>query len=88
MLNERLDTIRIAGGDTVQIRFDLGDPELLAVARSVAGVVAERYRGVALDADGVLELRELTAIHDAALVRARTATPVARSWRASSGSAS
>ena len=70
MLNERLDTIRIAGCDALQIRFDLGDAELLAVARSVAGVATERYRGVALDADGVLELRELTAIHDAALERA------------------
>lgn len=70
MLNERFDTIRIAGCDALQIRFDLDDGELLAVARSVAGIANERYRGVALDADAVLEMRELIAIHDAALERA------------------
>lgn len=52
MLNERIDFLRTAGGDAVQLRFDLPDAELGAIARSVSAFMAERYRDVALDADG------------------------------------
>jgi len=71
MLNVRIDTIGIAGTENVQLRFDLADAELQAVARSVETVARERYQNVALDALTVLDLRELTAVHDVALERAR-----------------
>jgi hypothetical protein len=70
MLNERIDVIQIAGSAVMQLRFDLADAELLAIARIVEAVSGERYRVAALDADGVLELRELIALHDTALERA------------------
>ena len=70
MINERIDVIQIAGSDVVQLRFDLADAELLAVARIVEAVSSERYRVASLDAEGVLDLRELVALHDAALERA------------------
>ncbi len=71
MQNVRLDTAYTEGGETVLVRFDLSDEQLYAVAHAVDGVTAERYRGSALDAEGVLELRELVAVHDSALERAR-----------------
>jgi hypothetical protein len=70
MINERIDTIRLANGEAVQMRFDLSDADLFAIARSVGTVVAERYRGVALDADDVLAMRELMALQEVALARA------------------
>jgi hypothetical protein len=71
MINERIDTIRIAGGEAVQVRFDLPDPDLLAISQCLSATVAERYRGVALDADAVLELRDLVALQEAAHERAQ-----------------
>lgn len=70
MINERIDIIQIAGGEAVQVRFDLADADLTAVARSLATVTGERYRGVALTAEDVLELRDLTALRDTAAERA------------------
>ena len=71
MDNERIDIIRLANGEAVQLRFDLSDGDLFAVAHSLGTHVAERYRGDALDADDVLELRELTALQEIALLRAQ-----------------
>ena len=71
MLNERLEDIYTAGGKVVQVRFDLDDEQLYAVARATEAVNIDRYRGVALDADAVLELRELVAIHDSSIERAQ-----------------
>jgi hypothetical protein len=71
MINERIDIIRIVGGEAVQVRFDLPDADLTAVARSLATVADERYRGFALTADDVLELRDLIALRDTADERAR-----------------
>jgi len=70
MINERIDIIRIAGGEAVQVRFDLSDADLTAIARSLATVAAERYRTAALSADDVLELRDLTALQESAYERA------------------
>lgn len=70
MVNERIDIIQIAGGEAVQVRFDLPDPDLLAIARSLSTVVAERFRDAALDADDVLALRDLTALQATARERA------------------
>jgi hypothetical protein len=70
MLNERIDIIRIAAGEAVQVRFDLPDADLTAIARSLSTVVADRYRGVALSADDVLELRDLNALQERAYERA------------------
>ena len=71
MLNERLEDIYTAGGRVVQVRFDLSDEQLYAVACATEAVNSDRCRGVALDADNVLELRERVAIHDSALERAQ-----------------
>ena len=71
MLNERIDVLRTVAGDTVQLRFDLPDAELGAMARCISAFLAERYRDVALDADGVLEMRELTALQASARDRAK-----------------
>jgi hypothetical protein len=71
MDNERVDIITIAGGEAVQVRFDLPDADLTAIARSLPTVAAERYRTAALDADDVLELRDLTALAEIADARAR-----------------
>jgi hypothetical protein len=71
MINERIDIIRIAGGGAVQMRFDLPDADLLAIARSLATVAVERFRGAALSADDVLELRDLTALSECARERAQ-----------------
>jgi hypothetical protein len=70
MINERIDLIAIADGEAVQVRFDLPDADLTAVARSVGTVADERYRGAALTAEDVLELRDLMALRDAAAERA------------------
>jgi hypothetical protein len=70
MLNERIDILQTVGGDALQLRFDLPDAELGAIARGVSAFVAECYRDTALDADGVLELRELTALQESARERA------------------
>ncbi len=69
MLNERIDRVDFALAGAVQVRFDASNPELFAVAHAVAAVMDERFRGVPLDADAVLELRELVALHDTALER-------------------
>jgi hypothetical protein len=71
MDNARIDIIRIAGGEAVQMRFDLPDADLTAIARSLATVAGERYRSTALDADDVLELRDLTALRESPEERAR-----------------
>jgi hypothetical protein len=70
MLNERIDSIRYAGFEVMQVRFDLADAELRALARSLGAIAAERYRNGELDADAVLALRELITLHDAAYERA------------------
>jgi hypothetical protein len=70
MINERIDIIRIAGGEAVQVRFDLSDADLIAIARSLPTVVDERYRAATLDAEAVLELRDLTALQESAHERA------------------
>ena len=44
--------------------FDLSSAQFTAAAHAVAAVKVERHRDVTLDTDGVLELRELTAICD------------------------
>ncbi len=71
MLNERIDRLDFALAGAVHVRFDASDGELFAIAHIVAAIVDERFRGVALDGDAVLELRELVALHDTALERAR-----------------
>lgn len=70
MRNERIDILRTVAGDAVQLRFDGPDAELGAMARCISTFLAERYRDVALDADGVLEMRELTALQASARDRA------------------
>ena len=45
MDNERIDIIRLANGEAVQLRFDLSDGDLFTVAHSVGTHVADRYRG-------------------------------------------
>ena len=71
MLNERLEGVYTAEGKVVQVCFDLNDEQLFAVACATEAVITDRYRGVALDADAVLELRELVAIRDSAIERAQ-----------------
>jgi hypothetical protein len=71
MRNERLEHVYTVTGKAVQVRFDLDDEQLYAVAYATDAVKTDRYRGVALDADAVLELRELVALHDNAIERAR-----------------
>ena len=71
VLNERIDSPGLALHDAVQVRIDLSDGELLAVARAAEAAIDERFRGVALDGDAALELRGLVALHDGALERAR-----------------
>ena len=44
--------------------FDLSSDQITAAAHAVAAVRVERHRDATLDTDGVLELRELTAICD------------------------
>jgi hypothetical protein len=70
MLNDRVDRLDLALHDAVQVRFDLSDAELVAVARAAEDVIDERFRGVALDGEAVLKLRELVAVLDSALERA------------------
>jgi hypothetical protein len=71
MLNERLEDVYTATGKAVQVRFDLDDEQLYAVAYATEAVRTDRYRGVALDVEAVLELRELVALHDNAIERAQ-----------------
>ena len=71
MVNERLESVYTTEGKAVQVCFDLDDEQLFAVACVTEAVNVDRCRGVALDADAVLELRELVAIHDSALERAQ-----------------
>ena len=78
MVNERVERLRTGGAEIVQIRFDLSDEQLLAVARATEGVMTDRYAGAALDANAVLGLRALVALHDHSLDRARDATPAVR----------
>jgi hypothetical protein len=46
VINERIDILRVAGGDLVQLRFDLADAELLAIARSLATVIESLLDGL------------------------------------------
>ena len=71
MLNERLEGVYTAEGRVVQVCFYLNDEQQFAVACATEAVITDRYRGVALDADAVLELRELVAIRDSAIERAQ-----------------
>jgi hypothetical protein len=70
MSYERIDRVYTAGGETVQVRFDLTDDQLRAVAHVADSVKTTRYRCAELTADDVIELRELMAIHDDAHDRA------------------
>jgi hypothetical protein len=71
MLNERIEDVYTAAGKTVQVRFDLEDEQLYAVAHATDALRTDRYRGAALDTEAVLELRELVALHDNAIERAQ-----------------
>lgn len=65
MHNARIDTSEGLDGETVVLTvFDLPDEEIAASAHAVKAAVAERFRGVELATDDVLELRELTALTD------------------------
>ena len=71
MVNALVERLRGGGGEIVQISIDLSAEQLLAVAHATEGVVTDRYAAAALDADAVLELRALVALHDQSLERAR-----------------
>ncbi|HWK27327.1 MAG TPA: hypothetical protein VNS09_12240 [Solirubrobacter sp.] len=65
MHNARIDTSPGLDGETVVLAvFDLPDEEIGASAHAVQASVTERFRGVELATDDVLELRELTALAD------------------------
>ena len=65
MLNPRIDISRDLDGEPVVFAcFDLDQSEVQASAHAVAATMAERFRSATLSADGVLELRELTALAD------------------------
>ena len=71
MHNERIEDLATAGGHTVEVRFDLTDQQLRAVAHAAEAINVERFRGRELTADDVLRMRELTAVSDAAVERAQ-----------------
>ena len=52
------------GTPVTNVAFDLSATQLAACAHAVAEVLIERHRGATLDVDGVLALRELTALRD------------------------
>jgi hypothetical protein len=70
MTNERVAKVYSPDGETVQVRFDLTDEQLHAVANATAAVRSDRYLGVEMTADDVLAMRELGAIADSAAERA------------------
>ena len=65
MVNAHVDiSPGLDGTPVVLACFDLGDEQLAASAHAVAAVSAERFRGVELSVDDVIEMRELTALTD------------------------
>ncbi len=65
MVNARIDTTTAAdGGKVVQAIFDLTEAEVSCSARAVNAARTEQFRHEDLSADGVLAMRELTALAD------------------------
>ncbi len=65
MVNAEIGTLLAPDGTPVtNVAFDLSAMQLAACAHAVAEVLLERHRGATLDVDGVLALRELTALRD------------------------
>jgi hypothetical protein len=65
MVNARIDSTTDFDGHAVVLAcFDLSELEARGAAHVVAAVRAERYRNVAMSADDVLEMRELTGLAD------------------------
>ncbi len=65
MVNVEIGTLLDPDGTAVtNVAFDLSATQLQACAHAAAEVLLERHRGATLDVDGVLALRELTALRD------------------------
>jgi len=65
MINAHIDISQGLDGEAVVLAcFDLGDELLAASSHAVAAASAERFRTAEMTVDGVLELRELTALAD------------------------
>lgn len=65
MVNAEIHMLQDPDGTPVgNAVFDLSQEQLRAAALASNAVRLERHRGVALDTDGVLALRELTAVCD------------------------
>ena len=65
MVNVEIRSLLDPDGTAVtNVSFDLSATQLAACAHAVAEVLVERHRGATLDVDGVLALRELTALRD------------------------
>jgi hypothetical protein len=65
MINARVDTTSAADGTkAVLARFDLSEEEIAAVSQAVDRSRTEQYRNEELSADGVVALREQTALAD------------------------
>ena len=85
MVNVEIGTLVDPDGTPVtNVAFDLSATQLQACAHAIAEVLLERHRGATLDVDGVLALRELTALRDeldrlaAAEAHAALVLPLAR----------
>ena len=65
MVNARVETTNGADGNAVvQAAFDLSEVEVAGVARAVNASRTEQFRHEELSADGVVAMRELTALAD------------------------
>ena len=65
MVNADIQTLHEPDGSPVtNVVFDLSADQLGAASHAAGEIVLERHRGVALDVDDVLALRELTSVRD------------------------
>ena len=65
MVNAHVHTLHEPDGTPVcNVSFDLSDLQVRAAAHATGELVVERHRGVALELDDVLALRQLTGVRD------------------------
>lgn len=65
MVNGEIRGLHDPDGSVVwNVAFDLSPQQLRAVVHGVAEIVVERHRGATLETEGVLALRDLTAVRD------------------------
>ena len=65
MIDAQITTLAALDGSPVtNVAFALSAAQLAAAAHATGAVVLDRHRGVELDVEGVLALRELTSVRD------------------------